>query len=75
MDTILQTAAPREALLARAAASVRRSVGATVNTIGVWRERARARRRLATLDDRMLRDIGVDRAAIWQEVQKPFYRP
>jgi uncharacterized protein YjiS (DUF1127 family) len=39
-----------------------------------WQERAQARRNLARLDDRMLRDIGVARADVWQELDKPFWR-
>ena len=39
-----------------------------------WRRRARSRAELATLDERMLRDIGVTRAEIWHETNKPFWR-
>jgi uncharacterized protein YjiS (DUF1127 family) len=39
-----------------------------------WIERARSRRALASLDDRMLRDFGADRATIYPETQKPFWR-
>ncbi len=39
-----------------------------------WRERARQRHVLATLDDRMLKDIGVSRATARMEVEKPFWR-
>jgi uncharacterized protein YjiS (DUF1127 family) len=39
-----------------------------------WRRRARSRAELAMLDERMLRDIGVSRADIWREVNKPFWR-
>ena len=39
-----------------------------------WRRRARSRAELAMLDERMLRDIGVTRADIWREVNKPFWR-
>ena len=39
-----------------------------------WIERARTRRRLLTLDDRMLRDIGVSRADAWREGSKPFWK-
>ncbi len=39
-----------------------------------WMERARTRRRLLTLDDRMLRDIGVSRADAWREGTKPFWK-
>ncbi len=39
-----------------------------------WQDRAYERRRLAQLSDRMLRDIGVDRAEIRREIDKPFWR-
>ncbi|QQS15018.1 MAG: DUF1127 domain-containing protein [Rhodospirillales bacterium] len=42
-----------------------------------WADRqelARSRRALLTLDDRMLRDIGVDRATARDEGEKPFWR-
>jgi len=39
-----------------------------------WRHRARSRAELATLDERMLRDIGVTRADVWRETSKPFWR-
>lgn len=40
----------------------------------VWQERARERRRLATLDERLLRDVGLSRADIEQEIRKPFWQ-
>ncbi|MDH3230844.1 MAG: DUF1127 domain-containing protein [Alphaproteobacteria bacterium] len=42
--------------------------------ISLWYERSRQRRQLARLDDRLLRDIGVDRASAMEEVSKPFWR-
>ena len=39
----------------------------------IWQERARERRRLASLDERMLRDIGLSRADIHPEIRKPFW--
>lgn len=39
-----------------------------------WIERARSRRVLGCLDERMLRDIGADRGTIHTEIQKPFWR-
>jgi uncharacterized protein YjiS (DUF1127 family) len=39
-----------------------------------WRRRSRDRAELARFDDRMLRDIGVNRAEIWREINKPFWR-
>lgn len=40
----------------------------------LWQERARERRRLATLDERLLRDVGLSRADIEQEIRKPFWQ-
>lgn len=39
-------------------------------TLALWHFRARSRRELEGLDDRLLRDIGVDRC----EARKPFWR-
>ena len=39
-----------------------------------WHERTRQRRQLASLDDRALRDIGIDRASAHFEASKPFWR-
>ncbi len=39
-----------------------------------WTERARQRRMLATLDDRMLDDIGIGHAEVLRESDKPFWR-
>jgi uncharacterized protein YjiS (DUF1127 family) len=38
-----------------------------------WRDRARQRRHLAELDDRLLRDIGVSRAEVENEISRPFW--
>jgi uncharacterized protein YjiS (DUF1127 family) len=40
----------------------------------VWHERARQRRELQRLNDRMLRDIGLTRADVMAESSKPFWR-
>ncbi len=45
-----------------------------VETVLTWRERARGRRVLAGLDDHTLRDVGLDRAAVSGEIDKPFWR-
>ena len=42
--------------------------------IGVWRRRFDERKKLGLLDDRMLRDIGLDRQDIAVEVEKPFWK-
>jgi len=39
-----------------------------------WHERVRSRRLLASYDDRMLRDIGIDRAAVENESTASFWR-
>lgn len=39
-----------------------------------WHARARQRRQLLALDDRMLRDIGLTRADVLAESSKPFWR-
>ena len=38
-----------------------------------WAERVRSRRQLAGLDDRMLADIGLDRATARGEFERPFW--
>jgi len=40
-----------------------------------WRERARRRRLLRELDDRMLRDVGLSRADVDRERVKHFWQP
>ena len=41
---------------------------------GVWRRRIRERRALAEFTDRDLRDIGVTRVDVQNELAKPFWR-
>ncbi len=43
--------------------------------MNLWYERHRQRQYLARLDDRLLRDIGIDRATAELEISKPFWRP
>jgi len=43
-------------------------------TLAGWIERARQRRRLAALSDRLLKDIGISRCDALQEARKPFWR-
>jgi len=40
----------------------------------LWQDRARERAHLASLDDRMLRDIGLSRVEVAREWSKPFWR-
>ena len=56
----------------------RRWLKASLSRISVmlheWHRRHRDRAELATLDERMLRDIGVTHGDIWREINKPFWR-
>lgn len=51
---------------------------ATVSAVGqlfaTWRQRARERQELATLDHRMIRDLGLSPSDIRFEANKPFWR-
>jgi uncharacterized protein YjiS (DUF1127 family) len=42
--------------------------------VRVWRERRRARRQLAAMSERELRDIGIYWSDIASEIGKPFWR-
>jgi uncharacterized protein YjiS (DUF1127 family) len=61
-----------------AAATPRPSSGSIVrralDLLLEWRSRARDRHELARLDERSLRDLGLDRGAVWSECDKPFWR-
>lgn len=50
-----------------------RLIFSTPRTLKLWYERHRQRRRLAQLDERLLRDIGIDRAEAMREVSKAFW--
>lgn len=51
------------------------AAGVALDVILTWQERARQRHHLATLDDRLLRDIGLSRVEAMRETEKPFWRP
>jgi len=40
----------------------------------LWQRRANERHALAQLDDKLLRDLGLGRAAVAWEARKPFWR-
>ncbi|WP_416900121.1 MAG: DUF1127 domain-containing protein [Minwuia sp.] len=42
--------------------------------LAAWQQRANERTALASLDDRLLRDIGIDRQSAAVEAKKPFWR-
>ena len=63
--------APRKHSLHRSAGlGLRR----TLDTVRLWRQRARGRRQLRTFDDHLLRDIGITRLQAEAEAEKPFWR-
>ena len=47
---------------------------ARLRLIAQWIDHVRQRQALATLDDRMLRDIGITRVEAARECEKPFWR-
>jgi len=61
--------------LTRRTSPRRMSVRSVLEKILEWQSRATERRRLAGLEDRLLTDMGLNRADAWQESRKPFWRP
>ncbi len=53
---------------------LRRGASALFRLLLVWQDRERQRRHLRELDDRMLKDIGLSRADVAHEADKPFWR-
>ena len=53
----------------------RSSAAQLVTLLNTWYQRSRQRRQLAQLSDRLLDDIGLDRATALAEAAKPFWRP
>ena len=66
--------APQRVRRRVAGPSLRHVLSLVHDTLQQWRRRSRERAELARLDDRMLRDIGVTRGDVWQEINKPFWR-
>ncbi|MFO1036635.1 MAG: DUF1127 domain-containing protein [Geminicoccaceae bacterium] len=56
---------------------VTRQIGRMASVVAVqasaWHERRRQRRALLSLDDHMLKDLGLTRADAWREGRKPFW--
>jgi uncharacterized protein YjiS (DUF1127 family) len=63
-----------EPLLPRAWHALHAAVRPAADAISTWLERARMRRHLMMLDDRLLRDIGLTRLQVRKEAEKPFWR-
>jgi uncharacterized protein YjiS (DUF1127 family) len=56
-------------------AAPRRLLPNLLSGIRDWRERARSRHLLLLLDDRMLRDVGLNRSDVDRECNKHFWQP
>ena len=50
------------------------ALSAATDLVFAWQDRAQQRRQLATMDDRLLRDIGISRLDALHEANKPFWR-
>jgi len=48
---------------------------AGVDLVLMWQARAQQRHQLASLNDRVLKDIGISRVDAHREADKPFWRP
>lgn len=44
-----------------------------LDLVHTWTDVAKQRRHLASMDDRMLRDIGLSRADVAREIDRPFW--
>lgn len=47
---------------------------AVPETLVAWQERSETRAALYDLDDRLLRDMGIDRAVAHEETRRPFWK-
>ena len=56
------------------AANIRTLWRTAITTIACWRQRARERQMLARMGGAIGKDLGLSRADIWREVNKPFWR-
>lgn len=91
MNAIFHSSSPIPAAGTRSGFAIRRSPGGgavasllrfvdgglehLVEKLFTWQRRLIDRRSLESLDERMLRDIGVTRADVHQEASKPFWKP
>ena len=50
------------------------ALGQAYRTLRIWQERREQRRHMLSLDDRLLRDIGLSRVQAQMEADKPFWR-
>ncbi len=59
----------------RAESRARPASHSLLDTLRLWRRRARERAELARFSERELHDIGLSRADALQEIGKPMWRP
>lgn len=64
---------PRRIIAAIAGAPAA-AFGHAMAVLRTWDQRARTRRRLADMDERLLRDMGIARTDARREAAKPFWR-
>ena len=78
MSTIYRThghETPRfGAMIASLWAAIERRLVAFFETLAAWQDRAAQRHHLSQLDERVLRDVGLRRANVRRELEKPFWR-
>jgi uncharacterized protein YjiS (DUF1127 family) len=55
------------------ASGARRAIGAIVEGLLLWHDRAAERHALRNLDDLALKDMGLSRADVEREARKPFW--
>jgi uncharacterized protein YjiS (DUF1127 family) len=55
-------------------ASLLKAFKSTADKVTEWRDRARERRWLMEMDERLLKDIGISRSDAYRESRKPFWR-
>jgi uncharacterized protein YjiS (DUF1127 family) len=54
---------------------IRLLLARSLDALRTWQQRSRERRDLLSLSERLLRDIGLSRAAVEREACQPFWRP
>jgi uncharacterized protein YjiS (DUF1127 family) len=54
---------------------IRSLLARSLDALRTWQQRSRERCDLLSLSERLLRDIGLSRAAVEREACKPFWRP
>lgn len=50
------------------------SLARLIDAVLDWQERAHQRHHLSGLDDRLIRDMGLSRADVDEEIHKPFWK-